>query len=197
MDPENAGLFEEFDEAPRGPAAPDLLGELTIRPAQMRDIDALGRISAERQGGDAHEHVAMFRGALEDNQAGRSMIILVAELGSDVIGFGKARYLDEEHGAGVGASPEGWYLTGVVVDSRFRRQGVGSRLTVERLRWIAERSDLAYYFSNARNRVSMALHRRFGFTELVRGAEFAGVSFVGGEGVLFQADLSRSAWRAP
>ncbi len=49
-----------------------------------------------------------------------------------------------------------------------------------------------FYFSNARNRVSIALHRRFGFTEVARGAEFAGVSFAGGEGILFQVDLARS-----
>ncbi|MCK4511080.1 GNAT family N-acetyltransferase, partial [bacterium] len=60
-----------------------------------------------------------------------------------------------------------------------------------------ERSRFAYYFSNARNRVSTALHERFGFVEVARGSELAGVSFVGGEGILFQLDLARSAWRTP
>ena len=197
MDPENAALFAEFDEAARIPAAASLRGELTVRPAQMRDVDAVGRISAEREGAEVHEHSAAVRRGFEEEGIGHSVLVLVAELDGEIIGFGKARYYDEERGAGASASPEGWYLTGVVVDPRFRRRGVGYELTAERLRWIAERSSLAYYFSNARNRVSIALHQHFGFTEVARGAEIAGESFVGGEGVLFQVDLSRSAWRAP
>ena len=196
MDRENAGLFEEFDESAGGPPRAELPGELTVRPARMGDIDALGRISAEREGGEAHEHAAAFRRALEYRGIRRRLLILVAELSGDVIGFGKARYLNGEDGAGEGALPEGWYLTGVVVDPRFRRRGVATRLTAERLGWIAERGRLAYYFANAGNRVSIVLHQRFGFTEMGRGAEFAGVSFVGGEGILFQADLSRFEGRA-
>ena len=191
MDQENASLFEQFVESGNTPDSSCLLGQLVVRPARMQDVEALGRISADREGGDAQAHSAAFRRSLEDGGAGHRRLTLVAELERDVIGFGKVRYLSEEHGAGVGASPEGWYLTGVVVDPRFRRRGVGCRLTGERLRWIAERSDAAYYFANARNRVSIALHESFGFTEIGRGAEFAGVSFVGGEGVLFEVDLAR------
>jgi ribosomal protein S18 acetylase RimI-like enzyme len=197
MDPDGGPLFAEFDETTRRSTTGDLPGELTVRPARAHDTDALGRISAEREGGEADEHAAAFRRALEDDEAGHGLKVLVAELNGDVIGFGKTRYLDEERGAGAGATPEGWYLTGVVVDPRFRRRGVGSRLTAERLRWISERSGVAYYFSNARNRVSIALHERFGFTEVARGPEFAGVSFVGGEGVLFRVDLSRFEPEAP
>ena len=195
MDQKTANLFEEFNEAARVDITPGLSDGLTIRPAQMCDVGALGRISADREGGDSREHSAGFRRALEDEAAGRSFVILVAEFDGEIIGFGKARYLDKERGTGVGASPRGWYLTGVVVEPRFRRQGVGSRLTGERLRWIAQRSSSAYYFSNARNRVSIELHRGFGFVEVARSAEFAGVSFVGGQGVLYRADLTQSAWR--
>jgi aminoglycoside 6'-N-acetyltransferase I len=192
MDRENAGLFERFDESGSLSGSSGLLAELAIRPAREEDTDALGRISADREGGDVQAHRATFRRSLENPEAGRSRLILVAELGSDIVGFGKVRYVSEEHGAGVGATPEGWYLTGVVVDLRVRRRGVGARLTAERLKWIAERSCEAYYFANVRNRVSIELHRSFGFAEVARGAEFAGVSFVGGEGILFRAGLAQS-----
>ena len=43
--------------------------------------------------------------------------------------------------------------------------------------------------------MSIVLHRRFDFVEVVRGSEFAGVSFVGGEGVLFRADITELARR--
>ncbi len=192
MDRENAGLFEKFDEPGSLPDSAGPLAELVIRPAREDDADALGRISADREGGDVQAHCATFRRSLEDPEAGRSRLTLVAELGSDIVGFGKVRYLSEDHGAGVGDAPEGWYLTGVVVDPRVRRRGVGARLTAERLKWIAERCCKTYYFANARNRVSIELHRSFGFTEVARGAEFTGVSFAGGEGILFRADLAQS-----
>ncbi len=191
MDRENAGLFEEFDEADRVPGAPGLPGRLMIRPARMQDVNALGCISAEREGGDAQTHSAAFKRVIEDDRIGHSPLVLVAEMGGDIMGFGKVRRLTGEPGADAGALPEGWYLTGVVVDPRFRRRGVGSKLTAERLRWIAERSPSAYYFTNVQNRVSIALHKRFGFFEVARGTGFADVLFVGGEGILFQADLTR------
>jgi ribosomal protein S18 acetylase RimI-like enzyme len=197
MEEENPNLFEEFDEAPRDPAKAAALTEVVVRPAETRDVHAIGRISAEREGEDVDKHTAGCRRELEGGEAGRSLLVLVAELDGNVIGFGKARYIAEKDAAEAGASPGGWYLTGVVVDPRFRRRGVGSRLTVERLRWIAERSRFAYYFSNARNRVSIALHDRFGFTEMARGARLVGESFAGGEGILFRLDLARSPWRAP
>lgn len=189
MEQETTRLFEEFDESARGPHELLLPGQLTIRQVRMGDVGALGRISAEREGGDAQAHGAAFGRAIEDDGSGRTSLILVAELDSDIVGFGKVRYLGKEHRADESESPEGWYLTGVVVDPQFRRRGVGSRLTSERLQWIAERSRSAYYFANVKNRVSTALHGCFGFVEIARGPEFAGVSFAGGEGILFQADL--------
>ena len=192
MDREDARLFEKFDELGGLSDSAGLPAGLAIRPAREEDTDALGRISADREGGDVQTHCATFRRSLESPEAGRSRLVLVAVSANDIVGFGKVRYLSEDGGAGVGAAPEGWYLTGVVVDPRVRRRGVGARLTAERLTWIAERSSEAYYFANVRNRVSIELHRSFGFAEVARGAEFAGVSFAGGEGVLFRADLAQS-----
>jgi len=189
MEQETTRLFEEFDESARGPDESLSPGQLTIRQARVEDVGALGRLAADREGGDALTHGVAFKRAIEDDGSGRTSLVLVAELEDDIIGFGKVRYLGKEHGADASESPEGWYLTGVVVDPQFRRRGVGSRLTSERLQWIAERSQLAYYFANVKNRVSTALHERFGFVEIARGPEFAGVSFAGGEGMLFQADL--------
>lgn len=190
MEQEIRRLFAKFDEVPRELDEPRLPGPLTLRPARTQDVDALGRISADREGGDAPTHSAVFRRAIEGDGAGRTSLTLVAEAEDDIIGFGKVRYLSGARVDDRSGSPEGWYLTGVVVDPRFRRRGVGSRLTEARLQWISERGRFAYCFSNARNSVSIMLHRRFGFVEVARGSEFAGVSFVGGEGVLFRADLT-------
>jgi len=192
-----AGMFEEFDESGKHPDSSDLLGVLVVRQASLEDADEIGRISAAREGEDPEEHRAAVRRSLEDSRGDRSRLVLVATLGDRIIGFGKARHLKSEEGGSGRETPDGWYLTGVVVDSEHRRRGVGARLTMERLSWIADRDDAAYYFANARNRVSIALHEGFGFVEVARGSEFAGVSFTGGEGVLFKTELKRGQWRAP
>jgi len=189
MDHEADSLFEQFDEAPPGPGESSLPGPLSIRCATTRDTETLGQLSADREGGDAQTHSAGFKRAIESGEIGRASLILVAEVEHEVIGFGKLRQLSEVRAEDGSVSPEGWYLTGVVVDPRFRRRGVGARLTGGRLKWISERSRFAYYFSNARNAVSIALHEHFGFVEVSRGTEVGGVSFVGGEGMLFRADL--------
>ena len=195
MEREIGRLFEKFNEAPRELDESGLLGPVTIRPARMQDVGVLGRISADREGGDVPAHCAAFKRAIEGDGIGRTSLVLVAAVDDDVIGFGKVRHLSEARADDGSASPEGWYLTGVVVDPRFRRRGVGSRLTEARLQWVSERGRFAYCFSNARNSVSIMLHRRFGFVEVARGSEFAGVSFVGGEGILFRADLTGLARR--
>lgn len=196
MEQENAGLFETYDDSPGAGSQRSLPGKLSVRPATLDDADAIGRISAGREGGVVSEHSQSFTRELRETVAQGSSMVLVAEAGDQVVGFGRARYFDREPGSSEGKAPVGWYLTGVVVDPRFRRCGVGDRLTAERLKWISERSGSAYYFANSGNRVSIVLHERFGFTEVARGPEFCGVTFTGGEGVLFELDLSLPEWRA-
>ena len=197
MKQENAGLFAEFDDSASARDTQGLSGEFRVRPAEISDTDAVGRISAEREGGIAREHAEGFRRELEYGRTQGKAMVFVAELDGQVIGFGRVQYREGEATMPEGGLPGGWYLTGTVVDSRFRRRGIGTRLTAARMRWIAERGSAVYYFANARNRVSIALHEGFGFIEIARGPAFGSESFVGGEGVLFKAELGGSEWRAP
>jgi ribosomal protein S18 acetylase RimI-like enzyme len=190
-------LFEQFDDKARRSSDSTALDSLIIRHARLDDAGDLGRIFADREGGDPARHAAAFSAAIAGDDIGHTLLILVAKAAPGIIGYGKARYRDESPEPDGARSPAGWYLTGVVVDSRFRRQGVGARLTAERLLWISQRSRYVYYFSNVQNRVSIALHRPFGFVEVDRAASFAGVSFTGGEGILFRADLAESATASP
>ncbi len=115
--------------------------------------------------------------------------LLVAEVGGGVVGYGRAGRLGRRPDAG-GTLPEGWYLLGVAIVDAWRRRGIGRVLTERRLAWIAERTHEAWYFVNARNLPSIDLHRDFGFVEVSRRLDAAGVSFEGGEGILFRLDLS-------
>jgi ribosomal protein S18 acetylase RimI-like enzyme len=163
-----------------------------IRPARAGDFEPLGRITAARYGGDAGAHAAALERFPEASGAGRSLL-LTAELDGAAVGFGKCRYFERSPDAPADTGPEGWYLAGVVVDERYRRRGVGRLLTAERLAWIASRADAAFYFTNARNAASIALHREFGFEEISRRFTLPDATFEGGEGILFRLRLNARA----
>jgi hypothetical protein len=67
---------------------------------------------------------------------------------------------------------------------------VGAALTDARLEWISGRATEAWYFSNACNAASIRLHARFAFREVTREFTLPGVTFEGGEGILFRAGLA-------
>jgi hypothetical protein len=78
---------------------------------------------------------------------------------------------------------------GVIVTPIFRRRRVAHQLTHTRLQWLAQRASKAYYFASTQNRVSIELHRQFGFVEVTREFFFPNTTFTGGEGILFEIDL--------
>ena len=163
----------------------------TIRPARHGDLPAVARITHERSGGDLEAHRKSLERFLQRAAATGRSLLLIAEMGSEVVGFGKCHYLPASRRDPADPAPEGWYLAGLIVDSRFRRRGIGRALTKARLRWVAERAMHVYYVSNARNVASVALHAAFGFTEVARGPSFVGITFEGGVGLLCRAALGR------
>lgn len=115
----------------------------------------------------------------------------MAEIGQRIIGYGRARLHEPEPEAPADTAPRGYYLTGVFVRPDQRRGGTGAALTQARLDWISGRADDAWFFANARNTTSIELHRRFGFEEVTRRFSFPGLTFDGGEGILFRSRLRR------
>jgi len=154
-----------------------------VRRAAARDVEAAVALAVEaapERGPEA------WRTVLEEERQHLERLLLVAETDGAVVGYARASLLDELAGA-----PRGYYLTGVFVRPGSRRGGVGAALTEARLRWIAQRTDEAWFFANARNVASIELHRRFGFEEVTRDFAVPGVRFDGGEGVLFRSRLER------
>jgi GNAT superfamily N-acetyltransferase len=172
----------------RNPDEPEL-EDVVIRPAVKGDCSRVAAIVRERDSvplTDAKAHC-------ERDQAGADRLLLVATVGDEMAGFARAARWQRPPRAPDNAAPSGWYLLGVVVRDRWRRHGVALELTRQRLAWISERADEAYYFTNARNRVSLDLHRQVGFVEVTRDFEFPDAVFAEGEGILFRVDLSSSA----
>ncbi len=115
--------------------------------------------------------------------------LVVAEVDDMIVGYGRAGVFEPEPDAAADTAPRGYYLTGVFVRLDQRRGGIGAALTQARLDWIGERADEAWFFANARNVASIELHLRFGFEEVTRRFSFPGLTFDGGEGILFRLRL--------
>ena len=161
-----------------------------IRAASQADVP--GILAAELEAGrtsiaHADRFAASISAAVED----QARVVVVAEVqddanaggGADVVGWAKTHCWDYADGPAL----SGHYWGGVTVRPNFRRLGVASELTSARMAWIWERASHAWYVVNALNEASLALHRRWGFREVARGAGFHTVTFDGGEGVLLQA----------
>lgn len=160
-----------------------------VRPVVEDDLDAVAAIIAEREGEVFEKWREISARILAEVEGGRTLF-LVAESGLGILGYGRAAWFEPPGDSPEEAAPAGWYLTGVVVRPEARRRGVGEALTRERLAWISLRAEAAWYFANAQNRVTIALHERLGFEEVTRDFWFPGVQFRGGVGVLFRRDLS-------
>lgn len=110
--------------------------------------------------------------------------VFMAVLGGAVVGYGRTTRFDPSPTAPPNAAPSGFYLAGLLIDSAHRRRRLGRTLTLARLHWIFERAPEAYYFTDARNHASIALHAQLGFEELTRDFTLPGVVFEGDRGVL-------------
>lgn len=168
--------FAEFQSRPLGNV--DVMVE--VDPMMPTDTEICAQLAADRECMDLGIWSNLFHRLLEDP----SQMVLVARLEQQVVGYGKASFLKPLQQGGWGA-PEGWYLTGLVVDPKLRRRGVGRQLTQGRLESLAARGiHHVWYFANARNTVTLQLHRHLGFREVTRNFSIPGVTFWGGVGVL-------------
>ena len=110
--------------------------------------------------------------------------LIVAEYEQEIIGFGRSIYYDLEKTQVTYPAPSGWYLSGVVVKSKFRRRYIGYRIIKERLIRISENSNEAYFVVNSNNKASIELHKKIGFKKIDEGEGFLNIKFDGGNGYL-------------
>lgn len=175
-------MFAAYDPQAHGQPIRDL----RVRELTTADCPACARILVERGGGDIAEQTSTFERWLDDAQR----FVVVAERDGEVLGFGKAIWLTPVRNGGRGA-PDGWYLGGVVVAPRWRRLGVGRRLTVDRLERLSVVTDTVWYVASRRNQSSIDLHARLGFTFVTDDFIVPGVTFTGETGGLFRWSANR------
>lgn len=173
---------------PRGeddPAAAEL--RLVLSRAQPDEVDRLAELREDRFGTKSPRHARWIRQALRRCE-GDAGLMLVATIPPSLVGYGVVSYFSPPPGADAQVAPAGYYLRGVVVHTAHRRRGIGRRLTEERLRWVAARSDEAYCCVSRANRSSIDLHLRLGFHVLERAFWFPRLDFGQVGGVLMHID---------
>lgn len=177
------------DYRPNDGGSPPPAG-LVVRSASARDCQALARLEHAR---DATIDVDRAENRCRTEIDDRGVCLLVTVVGGEVCGFGRAAWFEPGRDAPANRVPTGWYLLGLIVGDRWRRQGIGTALTRARLAWIAERASEAFYFANTRNESSIDLHAALGFEELTRDFWVPHASFADGGGVLFRIALEDSS----
>lgn len=161
-----------------------------VRDAGFEDAQAMGALLAAREGGTVAGRAEGFRGELERIADGTTRKrILVAEHVASVLAYARLTWLPTSQIEGATNLPEGWYLLGVIVRPDVRRSGIGRALVRARLQLAAREGNEVFYWTNVRNRTSIALHAEFGFREVRRDFTFPNLRFEGGEGILFRCPL--------
>ncbi len=174
-----AALFAAYE-----PDAHGVRAEVVVEPLATRHVEACVALAVLREGGEPAAWRSVFEGALE----AIDRVTFVAMVEGQLAGYSTLAWLAPGIGNPATAAPDGWYLLGLVVDPRFRRMGVGRRLTAERLRWLRAHTDKVWYFVSSANQASIDLHAEFGFRKSAADLDFPGVSFTA-SGLLFVADL--------
>jgi ribosomal protein S18 acetylase RimI-like enzyme len=159
---------------------------LVVREAHAEDADAIARLHSDRERLPLNESVEWAGNVIQSARTDNAMLLL-AEVGGEVVAYGYAGLMRAD------GIPKGFYLLGLVVDLRYRRQGIGHAITAARMDWIRERAEVAYYFANELNGATIDLHAAFGFREVRRGVSIPGVTFRGGVGVLYESQTRQLA----
>lgn len=165
-------LFAPFEPHVRGRTDPGV----TIRVATRADQAAVSTVAGCR--GPLPPGFAERVAAWVDDPGRR---LVVGELDGVVVGWGMVAHWDHDD------VPRGHYVSALTVIPEARRRGVAGGMLAELCGWTWERDDVVRSVVNARNEASLAVHVRFGFTEVGRAAAYCGIRFEGGEGVLLRA----------
>lgn len=163
--------FAEWSDAPHRAR----FERLTVRDAHALDAGRLNEIQVAAGRSEVD---------LERLLADADRHTLVAEGDGEILGWAAVHYLPRSDGP----AGRGHYLAGITVDPAARRRGVGIALTRARLDWVWVRAEVAWYFVNAQNTVSIAIHEHLGFKLVGTSAGVHGGEFTGGVGLIFRAD---------
>lgn len=159
-----------------------------IRESVLADAEALAHVRLEREGREYGFLLEDVKKVINESLTVETTLMFTALDGNVPIGYSIMRYFIPAEDAPANTAPEGWYLLGIAILEKYRRRGIGSELISVRLRSIPEAFDTAYYFTNPKNLVSMALHNAFGFERIEEDIVFPNRKFTT---VYYKTDLDK------
>jgi ribosomal protein S18 acetylase RimI-like enzyme len=159
---------------------------VAVRAAAPGDLAVCAQLIVSRTGGSADER----RERLLADLRAPDRYAAVASAAGQVVGYGGVIRHERSAEHPPDTAPSGYYLIGLIVAPEWRRHGIGDLLTLDRMRWTAERADTIWCFANVANQAILDLHRRFGFEEVTRDFSFPNAPLRPGSAVLLRASLS-------
>jgi len=159
-----------------------------VRAARSEDATGIAKLAVQFAGGVLASREAREAAVLATILASpeKHLVLVVEASDEQVIAFGRASWLSPPPEAPHHSIPDGWYLLGLLVDERWRRQGIAHTLTTRRLEWLASRSPECYYFTSEDNTASHTLHKRFGFQPIAERVHVPGLEKDGPRFVLYR-----------
>ena len=178
--------FADHSPRARGGSATSIV----IRPASPDDVTRVARLLALR-GTGAEDALAQAPRMIE---ALPVLLLALAPIGQKVgeeadddrlapVALSGAFVLPGDLGTG---RPERWTVSGLIVDPRARRHGIGRALLGAVLDAVAalDPGEPVVSVVDADKHASIGLHLAVGFTQTERVEEYAGITFAGGRGVV-------------
>lgn len=163
---------------------------ISVRRMSAGDVEACARLIVSRTGGPIEDRREKLRADLQNPDRYSVVACATSDPDSQVIGYAAVILHERIPDQPATTAPTGYYLVGLIVSPQWRRHGIGELLTVDRMRWTAERADAVWYFANVENGAILDLHRRFGFVEVTRDFTFPNAPLAPGAGVLLRAPLT-------
>ncbi|MDA8792164.1 GNAT family N-acetyltransferase [Bacteriovoracaceae bacterium] len=152
--------YSEFNES----NSKDNLKGVEFRLARLGDENALTQIHINRDGGDKESVKKIFSNEIK--AIGESSALFVAEYKSQIVGFGRSRFIEADEELGYRNMPSGYYLLGVIVKEEFRRKGIGEGLVKARIDHIKSQAKQVYTFVDEVNKSMILLLTKIGFLRL-------------------------------
>lgn len=137
-------------------------GESVIRKATLNDITACAHLISDHVSGNLEAWQSQF----EQDIANPQRLFLVATVNHSVVGYGHATIHSATLEDEAKSSPTGYFLSGLMVAPAYRRQGIGTLLTVARIDDLRQVTNTIYYRAEPDNLPTIDLHSRLGFKKI-------------------------------
>ena len=145
----------------------------------------------------ATARLAELKSFIKLQEENRAYVLLAVTEKKDIVGWALSLLITSPSRKAEDRVDDGWYLMGVMVHPKYRRQGIAEQLTKRRIKWLESRTRRVRYFTQIDNKISRDLHDKFGFKPVRMVDSIGGLRFGQNERLVFELFLSKRSSTAP